>query len=117
MTVATLPNTSPSALEEATYRKVTWRLVPFLMICYVVAYLDRVNVGFAKLQMLGDLHFSETIYGRGAGLFVIGYFFFELPSNLFLHRVVSARVTPRPRARRLTTSNVGVCSARSRSDR
>jgi MFS family permease len=80
-----------SPIEEATYRKVTQRLVPFLMICYVVAYLDRVNVGFAKLQMLGDLHFSETIYGRGAGLFFIGYFLFELPSNLILHRVGARR--------------------------
>src|SRR5947209_20223130 len=61
------------------------------MMCYVVAYLDRVNVGFAKLQMLGDLHFTETIYGRGAGLFFIGYFFFELPSNLILHRVGARR--------------------------
>jgi MFS family permease len=83
------PQTSP--LEEATYRKVTWRLVPFLMFCYLVAYLDRVNVGFAKLQMLGDLKFSETVYGFGAGMFFIGYFFFEVPSNLILHRV-GARV-------------------------
>ena len=83
---------NPAALtEEATYRKVTRRLVPFLMMCYVVAYLDRVNVGFAKLQMLGDLNFTETIYGRGAGLFFIGYFFFELPSNLILHRVGARR--------------------------
>jgi len=51
----------PSALEDATYAKVTWRLIPFLFICYVAAYLDRVNVGFAKLQMLSDLQFSESI--------------------------------------------------------
>ncbi|MDF6373302.1 MFS transporter, partial [Escherichia coli] len=74
-------------MEEATYRKVTWRLVPFLLLCYVVAYLDRVNVGFAKLQMLNDLKFSETIYGLGAGIFFIGYFLFEVPSNVILHRV------------------------------
>src|SRR5438105_2325905 len=61
------------------------------MCCYVVAYLDRVNVGFAKLQMLGDLKFSEVVYGTGAGMFFIGYFLFELPSNLILHRV-GARV-------------------------
>jgi len=73
--------------EEAVYRKVTWRLLPFLMLCYVVAYLDRVNVGFAKLQMLGDLGFSETVYGLGAGMFFIGYFFFEVPSNVILHKV------------------------------
>lgn len=83
----TLPPQSTSAFEEATYRKVTWRLVPFLLLCYVVAYLDRVNVGFAKLQMLNDLKFSETIYGLGAGIFFIGYFLFEVPSNVILHRV------------------------------
>ena len=72
--------------DDATYAKVTWRLLPFLFICYVAAYLDRVNVGFAKLQMLSDLKFSETIYGLGAGIFFIGYFIFEVPSNLMLHR-------------------------------
>ncbi len=80
-------------IDEATrvYRKVTWRLVPFLFACYVAAYLDRVNVGFAKLQMLNDLKFSETIYGLGAGIFFIGYFLFEVPSNMILHKV-GARV-------------------------
>ena len=72
--------------EDATYSKVTLRLVPFLFMCYVFAYLDRVNVGFAKLQMLADLKFSETIYGLGAGIFFIGYFIFEVPSNLALHK-------------------------------
>ncbi len=76
-----------SSAEVAAYRKVTWRLLPFLMLCYVAAYLDRVNVGFARLQMVGDLGFSETVYGLGAGMFFIGYFFFEVPSNLILHRV------------------------------
>ncbi|MBV8272358.1 MAG: MFS transporter [Cupriavidus sp.] len=73
-------------VEEATYARVTWRLIPFLFLCYVFAYLDRVNVGFAKLQMLSDLKFSETIYGLGAGIFFIGYFLMEVPSNLMLHR-------------------------------
>ncbi|MBL8540361.1 MAG: MFS transporter [Betaproteobacteria bacterium] len=77
--------------EASAYRKVTWRLLPFLMLCYVVAYLDRVNVGFAKLQMLSDLQFSETVYGLGAGIFFLGYFLFEVPSNVILHRV-GARV-------------------------
>ncbi len=76
---------------ENAYKKVFWRIVPFIMLCYVVAYLDRVNVGFAKLQMSQDLGFSETVFGLGAGLFFIGYFFFEVPSNAFLHRV-GARV-------------------------
>ena len=75
------------AFEEATYRKVAWRLIPLLLICYIVAYLDRVNVGFAKLQMLEELAFSETVYGLGAGIFFIGYFFFEVPSNIILHKV------------------------------
>ncbi len=79
--------TSSSQAEERAYRKVTWRLLPFLMLCYLVAYLDRVNIGFAKLQMLSDLHFSETVYGLGAGMFFIGYFFFEVPSNIILHKV------------------------------
>ncbi len=74
-------------VAERTYRKVFWRLMPFLMLCYVVAYLDRVNVGFAKLQMSQQLGFSETVYGLGAGIFFIGYFFFEVPSNIILHRV------------------------------
>ena len=78
-------------MEAAAYSKVTWRLIPFLFLCYIVAYLDRVNVGFAKLQMSADLNFSETIYGLGAGIFFIGYFFFEVPSNLILHRI-GARV-------------------------
>lgn len=77
--------------EDATYRKVTRRLIPFLVLCYVVSYLDRINVGFAKLQMLSDLGFSETIFGLGAGIFFIGYFFFEVPSNVIMHRV-GARV-------------------------
>lgn len=73
-------------VADAAYAKVTWRLIPFLFLCYVFAYLDRVNVGFAKLQMLSDLKFSETIYGLGAGIFFIGYFLMEVPSNLALHR-------------------------------
>lgn len=77
--------------EDRTYRKIAFRIIPILMICYIVAYLDRVNVGFAKLQMEGDLGFSETVYGLGAGLFFIGYFFFEVPSNILLHKV-GARV-------------------------
>ncbi|AQV93098.1 MFS transporter [Cupriavidus necator] len=86
-TTAVNPGVSGAAFEDATYRKVSWRLVPFLLLCYVVAYLDRVNVGFAKLQMLNDLKFSETIYGLGAGIFFIGYFLFEVPSNVILHKV------------------------------
>ncbi|HMU65588.1 MAG TPA: MFS transporter [Cellvibrionaceae bacterium] len=73
--------------ETALYARVTWRLLPILFLCYVASYLDRVNVGFAKLQMLNDLKFSETVYGLGAGIFFIGYFIFEVPSNIALHKV------------------------------
>lgn len=73
--------------ENAVFRKVVRRIVPFLILCYVVSYLDRVNVGFAKLQMSDDLGFSEAAYGLGAGLFFIGYFLLEVPSNLMLQRV------------------------------
>lgn len=74
------------------YRKAMARLIPLLMLCYVAAFLDRVNVGFAKLTMLGDLGFSEAAYGFGAGLFFVGYFIFETPSNLLMHRI-GARLT------------------------
>lgn len=73
------------------YSKVTRRIVPLLLLGYVIAYLDRVNVSFAKLQMLDDLALSETVYGLGAGIFFLGYFLFEVPSNLLLHRL-GARV-------------------------
>ncbi|WP_431798462.1 MFS transporter (plasmid) [Cupriavidus metallidurans] len=76
-----------ASFESRTYAKVVRRLIPFLMLCYLGAYLDRVNVGFAKLQMLNDLRFSETIYGLGAGIFFLGYFLFEVPSNVILHKV------------------------------
>ncbi len=85
------PDADGAAVEARAYRRVTLRLIPFLFLCYVVAYLDRVNVGFAKLQMLSDLRMSDTAYGIGAGIFFIGYFLFEVPSNLILHRV-GARV-------------------------
>ncbi|MFO6297082.1 MFS transporter [Rahnella selenatireducens] len=70
----------------AVYRKITRRLIPFLILCYFFAYLDRVNIGFAKLHMQDALNFSDTVYGVGAGIFFIGYFLFELPSNLMMQR-------------------------------
>ena len=81
----------PQSAADAVYRKVSWRLIPLLFVCYIVAYLDRVNVGFAKLQMQGDLQFSEAVYGLGAGIFFVGYFLFEVPSNVVLHRVGARR--------------------------
>jgi len=77
----------PTRPETSLYNRVFWRIVPFLFLCYVVAFLDRVNVGFAKLQMAGQLGFSDAVYGFGAGIFFIGYFLFEVPSNLVLEKV------------------------------
>ena len=74
------------AVEIRTIAKVTRRLVPFLIICYFIAYLDRVNVSFAALAMNQDLGLSQTAFGLGAGIFFIAYFIFEVPSNLLLER-------------------------------
>lgn len=74
-------------LKAKLYKKISWRILPFLLLCYVFAYLDRVNIGFAKLQMQSDLGFSDAVYGLGAGIFFIGYALFEVPSNLLLLRV------------------------------
>lgn len=88
MSVATSDTQASLSREnEATYRRLTWRLIPFFCLCYFASYLDRVNIGIAKLQMLDDLHFSNTAYGLGAGLFFVGYVLLEVPSNLMLHRV------------------------------
>src|SRR5258708_35516769 len=73
-----IPDGERLVVEGVAYSKVTWRLLPVLFACYVFAYLDRVNVGFAKLQMLSDLKFSETVYGLGAGIFFVGYFLLEI---------------------------------------
>ena len=80
-----------NAAESWLYDRVTRRLIPLLFCCYVAAYLDRVNISFAKLQMLSGLRFSEAVYGLGAGVFFMGYFFFEIPSNIILHRVGARR--------------------------
>ncbi|WP_375453945.1 MFS transporter [uncultured Methylobacterium sp.] len=81
-----LKSTDGLASDGALYARLLARLIPFLLICYVASYLDRVNVGFAKLQMLSDLKFSETVYGFGAGVFFIGYALFEIPSNVIMVR-------------------------------
>lgn len=77
---------SDSSFEANTYHKVDVRLIPFLFLCYILAYLDRVNVGFAKLQMLKELSLSDAAFATGAGIFFIGYFFFEVPSNILLKK-------------------------------
>jgi len=73
--------------EKALYSRVTRRIIPFLFLCYVFAYVDRVNVGFAKLQMQQDLGMSDAVYGMGAGMFFLGYFFFEIPCNMALQKI------------------------------
>ncbi|OXC74293.1 MFS transporter [Caballeronia sordidicola] len=78
-------------LETRTLGRVTKRLVPFLILCYFIAYLDRVNVGFAALQMNKDLGLSSSAFGFGAGIFFIAYFFFEVPSNLLLEKFGARR--------------------------
>ena len=73
--------------EVKVYKKVIWKLIPFLCFCYIAAYLDRINVGLAKLHMLSDIHLSEAAFGLGAGLFFVGYILFEVPSNLVMEKV------------------------------
>jgi D-galactonate transporter len=80
-----------ASIESAVYKKITWRIMPFLFACYVLAYVDRVNIGFAKLRMQQDLAMSDSIYGIGAGIFFIGYFFFEVPANMILQRIGARR--------------------------
>lgn len=83
--VLDIPNSLST--EASAYRKAILRLIPFLAVCFVFAYLDRVNISFAKLQMQSDLGLSDAAYGLGAGIFFIGYFLFEIPSNIILERV------------------------------
>ena len=78
--------------EAALFRRISWRLIPFLFVLYIAAFLDRVNVGFAELDMKGDLGFDPFIFGLGSGIFFIGYFLFEVPSNLLLEKI-GARAT------------------------
>ena len=87
--VASVPGTARPARSEldATYRKIVLRIIPFLMVLWILAWIDRVNIGFVKLTMLDDLKWSEAIYGLGAGIFFLGYFFFEVPSNLLLQKI------------------------------
>jgi len=73
------------------YRKIAWRLVPFLMLLYMVAFLDRVNISFAALTMNRDLGISESLYGFAAGIFFLGYCLFEVPANLMLTRIGARR--------------------------
>ena len=89
--VARAPGTQPAPAKtsavDALYSKVSWRIIPLLVVCYMVAYLDRINIGYAQLQMKQVLTFSDAVYGLGAGIFFIGYFLFEVPSNLMLEKI------------------------------
>lgn len=93
MTQAT--TTSSGVDSRMLYRKVAFKVMPFLMICYIAAYLDRINVGFAKLHMEDDLGLSGAAYGLGAGLFFIGYTIFEVPSNLLMMRIGARKTIAR----------------------
>lgn len=86
-----LPDSHDRTCIDRLFNRVSWRIVPFLCLSVLVAYIDRVNVSFAKLQMNGELHLSEAAYGLGAGLFFLGYILFEIPSNLALQKT-GARV-------------------------
>ncbi|MGY4232942.1 ACS family tartrate transporter-like MFS transporter [Bradyrhizobium sp. USDA 4449] len=76
-----------SSLERQVLRKISWRIVPFIMLLYFISFIDRVNIGFASLTMNKDLGFSSSVFGFGAGIFFLGYFIFEVPSNIILDRV------------------------------
>jgi MFS transporter, ACS family, tartrate transporter len=82
---------APNAIEAAAMRRVAWRIVPFLMLCYFVSFIDRVNAGFAALDMNRDLHLSPAVFGLGGGLFFVSYFIFEVPSNLAQERIGARR--------------------------
>jgi MFS family permease len=92
-------NLAPSATSHdalsAIYRKISWRILPLLLACYIFAFLDRVNIGFAKLQMMQDVGLSDAAYGFGAGIFFLGYVLFELPSNLRLVKIGARRTISR----------------------
>ncbi len=89
---ATGVRTIPSAEKEPIavtqlFSKIGWRILPFLILCYMIAFLDRINIGYAQLQMKQTLTFSDATYGFGAGIFFVGYFLFEVPSTLLLERI------------------------------
>jgi D-galactonate transporter len=73
--------------SHSVYAKISWRIVPLLLIAYMIAYLDRINIGYARLQMKETLAFGDPVYGLGAGIFFLGYFLFEVPSNLLLEKI------------------------------
>jgi sugar phosphate permease len=93
--LSAIPTPHVTERHAALYRKLNWRLLPFLLLGYTFAYLDRVNIGFAKLQMQSDLGFSDAVYGLGAGIFFLGYVMFEVPSNLLLPKIGARKTLSR----------------------
>ncbi|WP_118179345.1 MFS transporter [Paraburkholderia phosphatilytica] len=89
---APVGNPSDRTMEDAVFRTVTWRVMPLVLLAYVFAFLDRINIGYAQLQMKHDLAFSDAVYGFGAGIFFVTYLLFEVPSNLLLEKI-GARLT------------------------
>ncbi|MFM0646044.1 MFS transporter [Paraburkholderia bryophila] len=89
------PGASAAAHDDLLYRKVSLRIIPFLFLCYVVSFLDRINIGFAQLQMKHDLGFSDAMYGLGAAVFYVGYVICEVPSNMLLARFGARRTFTR----------------------
>ena len=89
---AALPAQGVRSEEDAIYAKINWRIIPIILVAYILAFLDRINVGYTQLQMKQDLGFSDGVYGLGAGLFFITYLMFEVPSNLWLEKI-GARLT------------------------
>src|ERR1700709_2350467 len=91
MSTTTAVSPAKSALETSTIRAISWRLIPFLILAYFLAYLDQVNLGFAALTMNAELKFSPLVFSWGAGIFFIGYFLFEVPSNIALEKFGASR--------------------------
>ena len=88
---ATIVEPNATVASDAVYRRVAWRLMPFILLCYVANYVDRTNIGIAQIQLRTDLGFSEAVYGIGVGLFFVGFIVFEVPSNLLLDRIGARR--------------------------
>ena len=79
--MSAISSASRLPVQQAIYARISWRLLPLLILCYLFAYLDRINIGFAKLQMQADIGLSDAAFGIGAGIFFLGYALFEIPSN------------------------------------
>jgi sugar phosphate permease len=97
--------------ESRLYRKVIVRIIPFIFICYVLNYIDRVNVSFAKLQFQSDLNLTDASYGLGVGLFYVGYILFEVPSNLLLQKIGARKTITRIMCVGIHIRGHGVCFA------